>query len=147
MPIPLDTPPMPQEGRPIPPALNLRCVTCGYSLTGLITRVCPECGTPFDPLETYQANIKNTWEFHFAYRRPIRSYVLLVLAALPIPAGLITAGVVSGFSLYIGPWFWILTAILSVIVQVVCLCHDWYGPWKWIAIGYGAVLCAIYAGR
>jgi len=146
MPIPLDTPPMPQEGRPIPPALNLRCVKCGYLLTGLITWVCPECGTAFDPLETYQANIKNTWEFHFTYRRPLSSYILLGLTALPIPVALITAGILFGFGIYIGLWFWILTAVVAILVHVVCLARDWHGPWKWIAIGYGAVLCAFRAG-
>ncbi len=28
---------------------NFQCVGCGYSLRGLTTPVCPECGTVFDP--------------------------------------------------------------------------------------------------
>ena len=29
---------------------GLRCLTCGYELTGLIGQKCPECGSPIDPL-------------------------------------------------------------------------------------------------
>lgn len=44
------------EGGPIPPHWELRCLQCGYDLTGLIDRVCPECGTPFSPRQTWEAN-------------------------------------------------------------------------------------------
>jgi len=30
------------------PRIGLHCPNCGYELTGLTTRVCPECGRPFD---------------------------------------------------------------------------------------------------
>lgn len=43
-------------GGPIPPEWNLHCQKCGYNLTGLTSRVCPECGTAFRPRETYEAN-------------------------------------------------------------------------------------------
>lgn len=29
--------------------LGLRCLNCGYNLTGLLENRCPECGGPFDP--------------------------------------------------------------------------------------------------
>jgi len=28
----------------------LRCFTCGYNLTGVVSKRCPECGTEFDPV-------------------------------------------------------------------------------------------------
>jgi hypothetical protein len=43
-------------GGPILPEWNLRCVKCGYDLTGLLSRRCPECGEFFKPRETWQAN-------------------------------------------------------------------------------------------
>lgn len=42
--------------QPIPAEWNLRCIECGYELTGLRNRVCPECGHPFSPRETWEAN-------------------------------------------------------------------------------------------
>jgi hypothetical protein len=44
------------DGGPIPAEWNLRCLQCGYGLTGLRTRVCPECGTAFSPRQTWEAN-------------------------------------------------------------------------------------------
>jgi len=48
-------PTMIDYGGPIPAAWNLRCEKCGYSLTGLTTRRCPECGENFRPRETWLA--------------------------------------------------------------------------------------------
>lgn len=56
---------MPDEGSPIPADLNLRCMGCGYQLTGLTTRRCPECGEFFDPRQTWLENERATWEYHF----------------------------------------------------------------------------------
>ncbi len=58
-------PHMPRDGEPIPAELHLRCVACGYELTGLTGRYCPECGTAFDPRETWLENERETWEYHF----------------------------------------------------------------------------------
>ena len=35
------------------PEIGLLCPQCGYSLTGLTTPRCPECGQPFDPSEVF----------------------------------------------------------------------------------------------
>ena len=69
---------MPREDQPIPLELNLRCCSCGYELTGLMVRRCPECGTPFDPRETWIANEQSTWAYHFQQVRPLRRYLLIV---------------------------------------------------------------------
>lgn len=83
---------MPRDGQPIPPELNLRCCSCGYALTGLTVRRCPECGEPFDPRETWLANERSTWRFHFEHVRPLSVYmsyvvlaVLMVVFALLLP--------------------------------------------------------------
>jgi hypothetical protein len=37
------------------------CVTCGYSLTGNVSGICPECGTPVRTSETRQGRVPMTW--------------------------------------------------------------------------------------
>jgi hypothetical protein len=68
-------PPMPSEGRPIPQNLHLKCISCGYDLTGLYERRCPECGEDFDPRETWRINEQLTWAHHFSEVRPISVYL------------------------------------------------------------------------
>lgn len=81
-------PPMPAEGEPIPPELNLRCTSCGYALTGLLVRICPECGEPFDPREAWLDNERSTLGYHFKHLRPLWVYVVggitLVMAILTL---------------------------------------------------------------
>ncbi len=134
---------MPAEGRAIPPNLELRCVRCGYLLTGLISRVCPECGEPFDPLETYQANIKSTWEFHFEYRCSRRTYVLLALALLPAISGLVTMGILFGFGLYASVGWWVSALIVIGGLKLVLYAHDRHGPFTWVVMLYDLLACAV----
>jgi hypothetical protein len=68
---------MPGEGEPIPADLNLRCACCGYELTGLIDRRCPECGESFDPRETWLDNERSTWGYHFENVRTKWDYARL----------------------------------------------------------------------
>jgi len=44
------------EGGPIPAEWKLSCLQCGYDLTGLPNRTCPECGTLFSPRHTWEGN-------------------------------------------------------------------------------------------
>lgn len=147
MTIPLDTPPMPWDGAPIPEYLNLRCVHCGYLLTGLKARVCPECGKAFDPLTTWQANVRGTWEFHFTYKRPLWSYICLGAALLLALAGFVTVGFLVGFRFYFMPLWLVFAFILAAAVQILCLAKDWHGPWRWIASLYAVfvwtIVCAM----
>ncbi len=142
MAIPTQTPPMPWEGQAIPEHLNLRCTQCGYSLTGLKNRICPECGKPFDPLATYQQNIKSTWEFHFSYQRPLWQYVALGVSLLPAWLLYVIAGWMSGGKVFISP-FWYGACVVSTAPVLVCgLLYDWHSPVRWIVIFY---LCGILA--
>jgi len=70
---------MPEEGEPIPAELNLRCTHCGYELTGLIERRCPECGEEFDPRETWLENEQSTWAYHFENVRPKKVYAIYAM--------------------------------------------------------------------
>jgi len=56
---------MPRDDQAIPASLELRCTNCGYCLTGLIERRCPECGRAFDPRQTWRENEQATWSYHF----------------------------------------------------------------------------------
>jgi hypothetical protein len=56
VPVRYDRPTIYDEGKPIPAVWDLRCTSCGYSLTGLASRRCPECGQAFDPRRTWEAN-------------------------------------------------------------------------------------------
>ncbi|MBN1490165.1 MAG: hypothetical protein JXA69_09625 [Phycisphaerae bacterium] len=133
MTIPLDTPPMPWDGAPVPEYLNLRCVHCGYLLTGLKARVCPECGKAFDPLETWQANVRGTWEFHFTYKRPLWSYVAIGLAIFVPLVGFAVVGLVTNGAVYVDPAYYAVAFVAAVAVQILCVVEDWHGPWRWIA--------------
>ena len=44
------------DGEPIPAEWNLHCDSCGYALTGLTSRRCPECGERFSPRDIWVAN-------------------------------------------------------------------------------------------
>ena len=52
----LPTPTLFDDGKPILPDWDLRCCACGYQLTGLTSRRCPECGEAFRPRGTWVAN-------------------------------------------------------------------------------------------
>lgn len=66
---------MPAEDQPIPEDLHLHCTHCGYDLTGLLERTCPECGESFAPRETWLANEKSTWAWHFQNRYTPWDYI------------------------------------------------------------------------
>lgn len=75
---------MPRDDEPIPAHLNLECIVCGYSLTGLLERRCPECGESFDPRETWLENERSTWEYHFENVRSRSDYFRLGYVAAAI---------------------------------------------------------------
>ena len=47
------------EPRGAIPAVGLLCTKCEYDLTGLTERVCPECGTLFDPERLFKGAIES----------------------------------------------------------------------------------------
>ena len=116
----LRIPPMPRDGQPIRPELNLRCCSCGYELTGLTVRRCPECGEPFDPRETWLANEESSWKFHFEYVRPQSTYVsYAVLVVLTAAYVLLFLGRASGGGRF---------ALITVIVGEVLIHRYGAGP-------------------
>lgn len=136
MAIPIKTPPMPFEGQAIPPYLDLHCTNCGYLLTGLKNRVCPECGQPFDPLETWQQNRKSTWEFHFSYYRPLWQYVLGGLFLLPALAIFVFVGIAFGPRVYLSP-VWHGSGLLATgVLFVLSHYYDWHGLTFWMTLLY-----------
>lgn len=77
-------PRMPREDEPIPAELNLRCSGCGYSLTGLLERRCPECGEAFEPRQTWLENESSTWEYHFENVRSKADYARIAYVGVAI---------------------------------------------------------------
>lgn len=49
--------PAPSPAEPVPDEFDLLCEACGYSLLGLVTDVCPECGRAFNPGELPLARV------------------------------------------------------------------------------------------
>lgn len=43
--------------QPVPAEFDLLCENCGYSLVGLMSDRCPECGQPFDPAQLPLARV------------------------------------------------------------------------------------------
>lgn len=101
---------MPRDDEPIPASLNLRCMECGYELTGLVERRCPECGEWFEPRETWLENERATWEYHFENVCPRWMYaarVYLVVATVAVLGLLIHRPITAlGVPLVIvGEWY------------------------------------------
>lgn len=90
------------DGSPILEEWHLRCETCDYDLTGLTSRICPECGKRFDPHATWRARRDKqaakslqtpAYIIYGALAilllmglRPIKSQPLILLPMLAIPA-------------------------------------------------------------
>ena len=123
---------MPRDGQPIGPELNLRCCSCGYDLTGLTVRRCPECGEPFDPRQTWLANEESSWKFHFEYVRPQSTYVSYAVLVVLIAACILLLRVsrLAGFGLFfvlIGELFVYRTGVRALPVRLTYLvaCIIW----------------------
>lgn len=68
------------------PHQDLKCWTCGYDLTGLTERRCPECGEPFDPGELRHLYSKASRDR--AWRLVLVRHIALVLAVFLACSGL-----------------------------------------------------------
>jgi predicted RNA-binding Zn-ribbon protein involved in translation (DUF1610 family) len=94
-------------GGAIPAEWDLRCVHCGYSLTGLTERVCPECGQRFQPRATWLAN-------RLPSRKEVVRRTLTMLAGVGVWA--------------IGAYFfplWLLPLPVWLIFELLCIRFDW----------------------
>lgn len=80
------------------PAVPLRtCSTCGYHLTGLLSRKCPECGTPFSIAAGRNVTIVATSEYED--RRAIGwGYLKAAVGLLVLGAGILGPWIGPGFS-------------------------------------------------
>jgi hypothetical protein len=114
-PLPARAPTQTDTGGPISAEWELACTHCGYDLTGLTTRVCPECGRSFHPRKTWLANRDLPFQ-----RREFRK-VVLTLVVLTI----------WGVGAYFLP-FWLLPLPILLVVELIYWRYDW-NP-KWIRI-------------
>jgi hypothetical protein len=69
-------------GEPIPPSMDLSCPQCGYNLTGLTGRRCPECGTKFDVATAQRANRESRYEHQFSGTGEAYAVVGIIIVVL-----------------------------------------------------------------
>jgi hypothetical protein len=74
------------DGSQIPESWHLHCLTCEYDLTGLVARVCPECGKPFDPYKVWRANRDkaNAMRLRTPAYIPYGVLVMVLLLTMPL---------------------------------------------------------------
>mgnify|MGYP001101454495 CR=1 FL=1 len=111
MPVSYDRPTIYDEGKPIPASWDLRCTDCGYSLTGLASRRCPECGRPFDPRRTWEANQEARLQTGIE-RLPPRVSGFLHVTECVVLAALTLACFAMGLFHNRGAWLAVLIVVL-----------------------------------
>lgn len=93
---------------PVPESWHVRCPSCGYDLTGLTVRYCPECDKSFDPV--YLANIRRTYRGVIEVpNRAVRYWPLLFALPLVLPV------LADSFDVRWFPyrWFWLYGALYA----------------------------------
>jgi hypothetical protein len=100
------------DGGPIPPEWNLHCTQCGYNLTGLTSRVCPECGQPFWPRLTWLANRRAKDDSEAIKSRWLKWPTIAVF----------TCGLLLGVVYIFAPWrpTWLLVLVIWGWVELQC---------------------------
>src|SRR5689334_2507110 len=76
---PVPSAPIPSPAEPVPDEYDLLCEGCGYSLVGLMSDRCPECGKAFDPNELPLARVP--WLYRVRLGR-VRTYIKTVWLVL-----------------------------------------------------------------
>jgi hypothetical protein len=74
----------PSPAEPVPDEFDLLCEGCGYSLVGIMSERCPECGRRIDPNELPLARVP--WLYRARIGR-VKAYVKTVWAILRNPRG------------------------------------------------------------
>jgi hypothetical protein len=73
----------PSPAEPVPDEFDLLCERCGYSLIGLSSDQCPECGTRFNPNDLPLARVP--WLYRARLGR-VKAYARTIRAILSHPA-------------------------------------------------------------
>ena len=95
-------------GGEIPAEWHLHCTKCGYGLTGLSSRRCPECGQPFKPRQTWEAN-----------RRP--KYLSVPISKEELIVGLVGGGIAALLCWGGGPFSFLVPLTFAVFLILSCL--------------------------
>jgi hypothetical protein len=118
------------EGGPIPAEWKLRCLECGYDLTGLPTRVCPECGQPFKPRETWEANqAGDIPRSEVGRSRVIHLLIMAAIVAVSLAIGQLAGDLASGLAVaavIIAGEIWIFTSdvrpfLVRIMSATLCI--------------------------
>ena len=124
------------DGSPIPAEWKLTCLQCGYDLTGLAGRICPECGTQFSPRKTWEGNRagvmpktgRHDSDWGTKVQLLIGGFAVGLIALAYLPRGLSVfrrASAVVAAVVIVGGEFWIhFTSVSPRVVRIVvgCIC-------------------------
>lgn len=123
---------------------NAECRECGYALRGLPSKVCPECGTAFDPARpfTYRTPSGSNWLVRYGTPPGRVQIGLLVGTAIFMLADASSPGQSVGACMWtIGLAFLLffigLSWVLSLIARLLTLKHQSTHPirnWLWVPL-------------
>jgi Na+/proline symporter len=105
--------PTSDPGGAVPAEWDLKCTHCAYPLTGLSSRVCPECGEPFDVVKTWEAG----HPMEIIGESSVRS-TEEVTAAQPAPTSVVVAAATVAYGLIIAILGVIWTQGIDLILNV-----------------------------
>jgi len=150
------SPPIPSPDQPVPDEFDLVCEHCGYSLVGLTSNRCPECGEEFDPSglplarvawlfrkrlgtlgayrDTVMAIIKGPKTFAKELCRPVRICISDARAFRKMSVRLAVLSVVLGG---------IITAVVAIPWAMLLSPRASLGPRDWQALIIGTLLIPI----
>ncbi len=111
------------------------CPVCDYLLTGLTSRRCPECGTPFTIAEARRRAIEKSPSMRWLFRKAkidrglAAVGFLLLFAAVALP-NLVAGGFPTSWSLVMTlPGKWLFLSILPQLVATWIIKMYWDANW------------------
>jgi hypothetical protein len=120
---------LPPEGEPLPEELDLQCPECHYSLTGLRTWRCPECGQPFHPRRAHTQQMLRRPEYFLRYRLGAAEIRSWFLALLLFVAGVVL--VIAGGPIALQHGAVIFLSFLGVWIVPNIIMARTQGGWPW----------------
>ncbi len=131
----------PTANRPIPAYPVHLCPNCDYNLTGLTSRICPECGQPFNVRDARYHATRGVPEVRRYYRKVVvdrwmgRTAVVLLVWAIIMPNLKCSAsGPWVKLGTTVGGWFILtLTTIMVLWAWLGQAVWDWSRPRVFLA--------------
>jgi len=99
-----------------PPSLqdSALCIDCGYSLRGLITPRCPECGRAFDPDNAFSMNVGRKLSEIQKWILKSDGRITVSLAWIAFAASLLAGMGGRRFSIGVAVELWLIVYLLRI---------------------------------